>query len=79
MLGLLIAPSALAGPLNIPGWDLVWQDEFNAATPDTTDWELLTRQNSFNDEKQFYIPDQITTANGNLVITATDQPLANQA
>lgn len=83
VLGLLSTLSTssevLAGPLDLPDWELVWQDEFDASTPDTAEWELLTRKDSFNQELQYYIPEQITHQNGNLVITATDQPLDGKA
>ncbi|MEM7626895.1 MAG: glycoside hydrolase family 16 protein [Planctomycetota bacterium] len=64
-----------AGPIDVPGWDLVWQDEFDQPSPDTSEWELFDLRNSFNNELQYYRPEQITTRDGNLVITATDQPL----
>ncbi len=69
----------VAGPLDLPDWELVWQDEFDQASPDTSEWELLTRKDSFNNELQYYLPEQITTDSGNLVITATDQPLDGKA
>ena len=68
-------PPAAANPLDLPGWDLIWQDEFDQASPDTSEWELFDLRDSFNQELQYYRPEQITTSNGNLVITATDEPL----
>jgi beta-glucanase (GH16 family) len=64
---------------NLPGWDLVWNDEFDAGALDTARWEALDRKDSFNNEKQYYLPDQVSVANGLLTITATDQPLAGKA
>ena len=66
---------------DLPGWQLAWHDEFDA--PDgpnvnTDNWEVLTRQNSFNNEKQYYLPAQATIHDGNLRITATNQPIANK-
>src|SRR5262245_20037289 len=63
---------------NVPGWQLSWHDEFNSNTLDTNNWEALDRQNSFNNEKQYYRPEQVKVANGNLQITATNQPMANK-
>jgi beta-glucanase (GH16 family) len=63
---------------DVPGWQLAWHDEFNGGAVDTDNWEVLTRQNSFNDEKQYYLPEQATVVNGNLRITATNQPIANK-
>ena len=71
-------PAAAQVP-DLPGWQLVWQDEFDGDGVDTDNWEVLTRQNSFNNEKQYYVPEQATVVDGKLRITATNQPLANKA
>ena len=63
---------------DVPGWQLFFHDEFDGTSLNTTNWEALDRQNSFNNEKQYYRPEQVTVANGNLQITATNQPLANK-
>ena len=63
---------------DVPGWQLFFHDEFDGASLNTTNWTALDRQNSFNNEKQYYRPEQVTVANGNLQITATNQPLANK-
>jgi beta-glucanase (GH16 family) len=63
---------------DVLGWRLFWHDEFDGTALNTTNWEALDRQNSFNNEKQYYRPEQVTVANGNLQITATNQPLANK-
>src|SRR5688500_2971909 len=73
-----IAPRAAAQIPDVPGWQLFWHDEFDGSTLDTTKWEALNRQDSFNEEKQYYRPEQVSVANGNLQITATNQPLANK-
>ena len=75
---LLTGPLAHANPLNLPGWDLIWHDEFDGPSVNTADWEVLNRQNSFNNEKQYYLDDQVTLDNGHLVLTATNQPIANK-
>ena len=62
----------------MPGWRLSFHDEFDGATLNTTYWEALDRQNSFNNEKQYYRPEQVAVVNGNLQITATNQPLGNK-
>ncbi len=71
----MVSAISHAGDLIVPNWELVWNDEFDQASPDTSEWELLTRRDSFNNELQYYLPEQITTSNGNLVITASDQPI----
>src|SRR5438128_1724360 len=63
---------------DVPGWQLFFHDEFDGNSLNTTTWDPLDRQDSFNNEKQYYRPEQVTVANGNLQITATNQPLANK-
>jgi beta-glucanase (GH16 family) len=63
---------------DVPGWQLFFHDEFDGASLNTTNWTALDRQNSFNNEKQYYRPEQVTVANGNLQLTATNQPLASK-
>jgi beta-glucanase (GH16 family) len=79
----LIAWVLCAGPVaaqipDVPGWQLFFHDEFDGSSLNTTDWTALDRQNSFNNEKQYYRPEQVTVAGGNLQLTATNQPLANK-
>ncbi|MEM8865417.1 MAG: glycoside hydrolase family 16 protein [Planctomycetota bacterium] len=64
--------------LDLPGWDLYWHDEFDGVTLDTSKWEALNRRNSFNYEKQYYHPDQVTVADGNLQLTAINVPRAGK-
>jgi beta-glucanase (GH16 family) len=80
----IVAASALAATATAqvpdqPGWQLLWHDEFDGTAVNTDDWEVLTRQNSFNNEKQYYLPQQAAIVDGNLRITATNQPIANKA
>jgi beta-glucanase (GH16 family) len=63
---------------DVPGWQLFFHDEFDGSSLNTTNWTALDRQNSFNNELQYYRPEQVTVAGGNLQITATNQPLANK-
>jgi beta-glucanase (GH16 family) len=70
---------ALCGPASaqipdVPGWQLFWHDEFDGATLNTTNWSALNRQDSFNNEKQYYWPGQVAVAGGNLQLTAINQP-----
>ena len=71
----LTAERAAAQVPDVPGWQLVWHDEFDGTSVDTQNWDVLTRRNSFNNEKQYYTPQQATVADGLLRITATDEPL----
>jgi beta-glucanase (GH16 family) len=63
---------------DVPGWQLFWHDEFDGNSLNTTSWTALDRQDSYNNEKQYYRHEQVTVAGGNLQITATNQPLANK-
>lgn len=64
---------------DLPGWDLVWNDEFDGTSLNTTNWTALDRRDSFNNEKQYYHPNQVTIAGGNLQLTAIDVPLQGKA
>ncbi len=59
----------------IPGWTLVWNDEFDGEEVNATAWEVLNLRDSHNNEKQFYVADQVTVGNGKLHITATNEPM----
>jgi beta-glucanase (GH16 family) len=61
----------------VPGWTLVWSDEFNVpGLPDTSKWDYDTERNRvgwFNNELQYYARDRLQNArveNGRLIITA---------
>ena len=74
--GALLSPGvAHALVPHLSGWDLAWNDEFDGTTVDGAAWEVLTRRDSFNNEKQYYLPEQVTVDNGRLSITANDVPL----
>ena len=62
----------LAQNASVPGYQLVWQDEFNAGENLGANWNL-TQQDNYNGEKQTYQPQQVTLVNGNLRIIA-DKP-----
>src|SRR5690348_13657464 len=83
VLGVLVfcavsAERATAQIPDVPGWQLFWHDEFDGTSLNTAEWTAADRQNQNNNEKQYYRPEQVTVANGNLVITATNQPLGNK-
>jgi beta-glucanase (GH16 family) len=78
LLGSGLGTRAAAQISDVPGWQLAWHDEFDGTSLDTGNWTALNRQDSYNNEKQFYLPDQVTVADGNLQITATNQPIANK-
>ncbi len=55
-------------------WTLTFSDEFDGDSIDTTKWDVLTRRDSFNNEKQYYLPEQASIVDGVLRITATNEP-----
>ncbi len=66
--------AATPDELQRPGWTLTFHDEFDGSAVDTEKWEVLTRKNSHNEEKQYYLPEQATVVDGVLRITATNEP-----
>lgn len=61
-----------------PGYTQIWNDEFDGAALDQAKWTAETVQNPHNNEKQAYLPQQVTVAGGNMVITSTNQPSGNK-
>ncbi|QDT67624.1 Beta-glucanase precursor [Planctomycetes bacterium MalM25] len=74
----LLAWPALGLDPNISGWDRVWVDPFNGSSVNTGRWEVADREFSPNNELQYYHPDQVSVGNGQLTITASNQPLGAQ-
>lgn len=76
LVGALLLPAcgAVAQDLDLPGWDLFWHDEFDGNSLDTQKWDALNRRDSFNNEKQYYHPDQVAIVDGNLELTAINVP-----
>lgn len=58
----------------LDGWRLEWHDEFDGDSLDLEKWEPLDRRNSYNNEKQYYHPDQVSVADGELRLTAINEP-----
>ncbi len=61
------------------GWTLTFSDEFDGDAVDTEKWEVLTRKDSHNDEKQYYLPEMASVVDGVLRITSTDEPFDGKA
>ena len=62
-------------------WSMVWSDEFDGATLNTDNWNIQTGDGAEfgltawgNNEKEWYKAENITLADGNLVITAKEEP-----
>ena len=55
----------------LASWVLVWSDEFNGTSVNTTNWNFETGAGGWgNNEQQYYRSQNATVSNGNLVITA---------
>ncbi len=74
-----VAAPACGQVPDVQGWRLVWHDEFDGTALDETKWEPLDRRDSFNNEKQYYHPNQVAVADGNLQLTAIDVPRSGKA
>ncbi|TWI97144.1 glycosyl hydrolase family 16 [Mucilaginibacter frigoritolerans] len=59
-------------------YTLVWSDEFNGISVDTTKWNFETGNLNVNHEKEYYQASNATVANGNLVITAKKESVGGQ-
>jgi beta-glucanase (GH16 family) len=73
-MALLMSNVAAAHLPDVPGWSVIWQDEFDGTAVDTAKWVPLDRRDSFNNERQYYHPNQVTVADGNLQLTAINVP-----
>jgi beta-glucanase (GH16 family) len=61
-----------------PGWDLVWNDEFEGASLDSSKWVSIDWKTPHNNERQAYHPDQVTVSGGSLKLTAIDIPYGDK-
>ncbi len=71
----LLSGHVQAGP---PGWTQTWNDEFNGSTLNTTNWTAESTTHPANNEKEAYLPQQVTVSGGHLVITSENVPFGGQ-
>jgi len=57
----------------IPGWELVWHDEFNGDSLDTTKWSIQVHWPWKNGEKQYYVTDAVSVSGGFLIIESEER------
>lgn len=64
---------------DVPGWKIKMYDEFDGSTLNTSLWTAMNRRDSFNNEKQYYHPNQVAVTGGMLQITAINTPRDGKA
>jgi beta-glucanase (GH16 family) len=82
---------SMAGPVSaqcayIPNCELVWWDEFDGTAVNTNKWEFMVGDGTAynlpsgwgNNEKQYYRAENATVANGELTITAKQEPFGGK-
>ena len=62
------APVSPPPPLKPAQWALVWTDEFDGATLDTSKWIAVDGASNVNNERQYYTPSDVYLENGALVL-----------
>lgn len=60
-------------------WILTWSDEFNGSKVDATKWNVYDRLNSYNNELQYYSPDEVQVGNGTLKLTSHRRDVKGKA
>ena len=68
------ARDASAQTAAIPGWRLVWRDEFNGFQLNANNWNTENVAWPDNNELEYYLPQQAYTQNGSLVIASEAHP-----
>ncbi len=82
VLGLLALALVLQAPAARATYSLVWSDEFDGTTLDTSNWTIDTGNGCpdlcgwGNAELEFYLPQNVAVADGNLVLTAKAESFA---
>lgn len=59
-------------------YTLIWSDEFDGASVNTSKWNIINGNPGVNNEKEFYQPANVSVSGGNLVITARQQTVQGQ-
>ena len=89
LFGLVVAVSSLPGcapstrlktiPGDLPGWGLVWHDEFQGDTLDHLKWRVEDAALVKNNELQYYSPDEVYLRNGVLVLRSGKRSVGGRA
>lgn len=71
VLAVVLGVAHTARAQNESGWTLTWSDEFSGSSLDTSKWTAVANCGDHrNDEQQCYTADDISVANGMLVVTS---------
>ena len=65
---LVLTPSVFSENLQIPGWYLIWHDEFNGDSIDPVKWRVENAALIKNNELQYYSPDEVSIQDGILTL-----------
>jgi beta-glucanase (GH16 family) len=66
-----------ATPMEYEGWNLFWADEFGGNELNLENWTQANSGNWYNNELQYYKPENSVVGNGLLTITAKPEIIAN--
>lgn len=75
----LVSPTDTAKTVAVkPVYALVWSDEFDGSSVDTTKWGFDKGNLNVNNEKEYYQSQNATVSGGNLLITAKKESVGGQ-
>jgi beta-glucanase (GH16 family) len=67
----ILLSACMASAADLPGWELIWSDEFDGATLDRSKWEFeVNARGGGNNELQYYVTNNVRVHDGQLVIEA---------
>lgn len=78
--GLAIGLAGVAGAQTAPtnGWQLVWADEFEGSSLNTSKWTANNAAGNTNNELQYYSPGNVTVTGGEMVIKSEQRNLGGR-
>lgn len=60
-------------------WNLIWSDEFNGTSVDTTKWNIIDHTGDINNELHYDTPDAVSVGGGSLVIKSDKVDLGGRS
>ncbi len=78
LIGLFGVSAWAPAETDLPGWHLVWSDEFDGDTVDTTKWRIEDAALIKNNELQYYAPDDVYVEDGRLVLRSQRRPMGGR-